>query len=62
MDHAGLLSEDKAIRGILMAHEENLEYVPGPPPAPGSTPEQVTRAVWEELERIAAALLPTAHS
>jgi hypothetical protein len=45
-----------------MAHQENLEYVPGPPPAPGSTPEQVTRAVWEELERIAAALLPTAHS
>lgn len=30
-----------------------LTYKPGPIPAPGSTPEQISRAVWEELERLA---------
>jgi hypothetical protein len=45
-----------------VAHLDNLEYVPGPPPAPGSTPEQITRAIWEELERIAAAMLPNDHT
>jgi len=38
----------------------NLDYRPGIPPAPGSTPEQVTRAIWEEFARIAAALQPVA--
>lgn len=27
-------------------------YVPGPPPAAGTTPEQITRAVWDELQRL----------
>lgn len=31
-------------------------YRPGNPPAPGSTQEQVVRAIWEELARIAAAI------
>jgi len=38
----------------------NLDYRPGIPPAPDSTPEQVTRAIWEEFARIAAALQPVA--
>lgn len=39
-----------------------LTYVPGPPPAPGSTPEQIIRAVWDELHRIAAFVVQSAPS
>lgn len=31
-------------------------YMPYPPPVAGSTPEEITRAVWDELHRIAAYL------
>lgn len=33
------------------------EYRPGNPPAPGSTPEQIVAAVWDELNRIAAGMV-----
>ena len=35
-----------------------VPYRPGPPPAPTSTPEQIIRATWAELEKIAVALTP----
>lgn len=31
-------------------------YTPGPPPVAGSSPEEITRAVWDEFNRIAAYL------
>lgn len=33
-----------------------IPYRPNPPPAPGSTPQEITRAAWEEFTRIAASL------
>lgn len=33
-----------------------IPYTPAPPPQPGTPPDEVTRAVWEELRRIAQAL------
>lgn len=33
-----------------------IPYRPNPPPEPSSTPQQITRAAWEEFTRIAAAL------
>lgn len=30
-----------------------VTYTPAPPPAPGTNPEALTRAVWEEFNRIA---------
>lgn len=33
-----------------------VPYAPGPPPAPGSSPEEVKRAIWAEFELIALAL------
>lgn len=33
-----------------------LTYRPAPPPMPGSTPEEMIRATWEELQRISLSL------
>jgi hypothetical protein len=33
-----------------------LPYTPAPPPVAGARPEDVTRAVWDELRKIAEAL------
>lgn len=33
-----------------------LPYIPGTPPVFGSTPEESIRAIWDEFNRIAAAL------
>lgn len=33
---------------------EPVTYVPGPSPAPGTPPDQITRAVWDELHRLAS--------
>ena len=35
---------------------EPLTYVPAPPPAPGSAPEEIVRATWDELQRLATLL------
>lgn len=33
-----------------------LPYIPGPPPVFGSSQEEMTRAVWDEFNRISAVL------
>lgn len=38
------------------ARDEPVTYTPGLPPAPGTPPEQITRAVWDELHRLASYL------
>lgn len=36
--------------------KQPIPYTPAPPPVPGTSQQDLTRAVWDELRRIAEAL------
>ncbi len=39
-----------------------VPYVPAPPPVKGTEPDQLTRAIWDELRRIADAIATKADA